>query len=51
MEIKLTKGYFIEPDEWQYILKQRYSYKAKDGTEKEGVRNVTYHRSMEQAIE
>lgn len=51
MIIKLTQGYFVEPDEMQYILKQRYTCKAKDGSEKEAVRNVSYHLTLEQAIE
>ena len=51
MKIKLTQGYFIEPDELQYTLLQRYTYTAKDGSKKESVRTVSYHRTLEQAVE
>lgn len=51
MEIKLTKGYFITVDDWQYILSQRYTYKTEKGEDKTGTRNTTYHRTLGDAIE
>lgn len=51
MEIKLTKGYFIDSDEWQYILKQRYEAESRDGTKREEVKTISYHRTLEQAVE
>jgi hypothetical protein len=51
MEIKLTKGFFIEPDEFQYILKQRYEAEKRDGEKYEAIRTISYHRTLEQAVE
>ena len=51
MEIKLTKGFFIEPDEFQYILKQRYNAEDKEGNKKEAVKTISFHRTISQAIE
>ena len=51
MEIKLTKGFFIETDEFQFALKQRYTAVSRDGMESENVKTVSYHRTISQAVE
>lgn len=51
MKIKLTKGFFIDSDEFQYILKQQYEAEGRDGTKREEVKTISYHRTLEQAIE
>lgn len=52
MEIRLTDGFCIDQDEFQYILKQRYTAaKKKDGSGYESVKVISYHRTLEQAVE
>lgn len=53
MEIKFTDGYFMEKDEWQWILQQRYMTKGRNGKseEHETVRVIGYYRTLEQAIQ
>lgn len=51
MEIKLTKGFFLEKDEWQYILRQRYTAVGRDGSRSENVKTISFHRTISQAVE
>lgn len=49
--IELTNGYYIEVDELNHTLKQRYTGKTKDGTEKEGIRLKGYYGNLQHALE
>lgn len=52
--IKLPNGYFIEIDDMNLTLKQKYTYTDKNGDEKEAVRTIGYYNphgnGMEGAI-
>lgn len=49
--IELTNGYFIEVDELNHTLKQRYKGTTKDGKEKEGIRVKGYYGNFQHALE
>lgn len=51
MDIKLGHGFFVEVDEWQYILKRRYTATRVDGSKREEVKTISYHRTLEQVCE
>ena len=51
MQITLTNGYFIEVDERNYTLKQKYLGKTKDGESKETERICGYYGKLDHAIE
>lgn len=51
MQITLINGYYIEVEERNYILKQKYEGKSKDGEPKEAERTFGYYGKLETAIE
>lgn len=55
MEIRdkrlMPGGYYITVDELQYILRQEYPGVNKEGDKTKCVRTVSYHRTLEQAVE
>ena len=51
MQINLINGFYIETDNRNYTLKQKYIGKRKDGTKKESVKIISHCGSLEQAIE
>lgn len=51
MQITLISGYYIETDNRNYTLKQKYIGKRKDGTKKESVKIISHCGSLEQALE
>ena len=51
MQIILINGYYIETDNRNYTLKQKYIGKRKDGTKKESVKIISHCGSLEQALE
>ena len=51
MQISLINGYYIETDNRNFTLKQKYIGTRKDGTKKEAVKIISYCGSPEQAIE
>lgn len=48
--IELTNGYFIEIDELNHTLKQRYDGKSRDGADKEAVKIVGFYSNIDLAI-
>ena len=48
--LKLNNGFFVESDENQYILKQSYIGKDKDGKPKEQARTLGYYAELKQAL-
>lgn len=48
--IELKNGYYIEIDERNYTLRQRFTGKTKSGEEKESIRTHGYYGKIEQAI-
>lgn len=48
--IELKCGYFIEIDNLNYTLKQRYTGRSKDGKEKESMRTCGYFGDIRRAI-
>ena len=51
MQINLINGYYIETDNRNYTLKQKYIGTRKDGTRKESVKIISHCGSLEQALE
>ena len=51
MKINLSNGYYIDSDPLNYILKQSYIGKTKDGKEKECTRTCGYYGSIRKAVE
>lgn len=51
MQITLINGYYIETDNRNFTLKQKYVGKRKDGTKKEAVKIISHCGSMEQALD
>ena len=51
MQITLINGYYIETDNRNYTLKQKYIGKRKDGTKKEAVKIISHCGSLDQALE
>lgn len=49
--IKLKNGYFVEVDEMNSTLKQKFTGKKKDGTEKESEKVIGYFKKPVDAIE
>lgn len=48
--INLTNGYFIEIDDLNHTLKQRYKGNTKDGKERDGVRTHGYYGNLNHAL-
>lgn len=48
--INLTNGYFIEIDDLNHTLKQRYKGKTKDSKERDGVRTHGYYGNLNHAL-
>ena len=51
MQIILINGYYIETDNRNFTLKQKYIGTRKDGTKKEAVKIISHCGSLEQALE
>ena len=51
MQIILINGYYIETDNRNFTLKQKYIGTRKDGTRKEAVKIISHCGSLEQALE
>ena len=51
MQIILINGYYIETDNRNFTLKQKYIGTRKDGTKKESVKIISHCGSMGQALE
>ena len=51
MQIKLSNGYFIEIDNLNHTLKQKYTGKNKNGEEVENERVLGYFSNLGNAIE
>ena len=51
MEINIINGFYIETDNRNFTLKQKYIGKRKDGTKKEAVKIHGHYGSLEQALE
>ena len=51
MHINLINGFYIETDNRNFTLKQKYIGKRKDGTKKESVKIISHCGSLEQALE
>lgn len=51
MQISLINGYYIEVNNRNFTLKQKYIGKRKDGTKKEAVNIISHCGSLEQALE
>lgn len=51
MQIILINGYYIETDNRNFTLKQKYIGTRKDGTKKESVKIISHCGSMEQALD
>ena len=49
MQINLINGFYIETDNRNFTLKQKYIGKRKDGTKKESVKIISHCGSLEQA--
>lgn len=49
--IELKNGYYIEIDNLNYTLRQRYTGESKDGTPKESVRTCGYFGNIRLAVE
>ena len=49
MQINLINGFYIETDNRNYTLKQKYIGTRKDGTKKESVKIISHCGSLEQA--
>lgn len=50
MTINLTNGYWLEIDKMNITLKQKYTYKDKQGDQKETEREIGYFSTIEGAI-
>ena len=51
MQITLANGYYIDVDERNYTLKQKYENKTKDGELKEIERTCGYFGKLDHALE
>lgn len=51
MQITLINGYYIETDNRNFTLKQKYIGTRKDGTRKEAVKIISHCGNLEQALE
>ena len=51
MQINLINGFYIETDNRNFTLKQKYIGKRKDGTKKESVKIISRCGSLEQALD
>ena len=51
MQINLINGFYIETDNRNFTLKQKYIGTRKDGTKKESVKIISHCGSMEQALD
>ena len=51
MQINLINGFYIDTDNRNFTLKQKYVGKRKDGTKKEAVKIISHCGSLEQALE
>ena len=51
MQINLINGFYIETDNRNFTLKQKYIGTRKDGTRKEAVKIISHCGSLEQALE
>ena len=51
MQITLINGFYIETDNRNFTLKQKYIGKRKDGTKKDAVKIICHCGSLEQALE
>lgn len=51
VKIELINGFYIDADELNYTLKQRYTGKTKDGEEKEADRIIGYFSSVQGCVE
>ena len=51
MQITLINGFYIESDNRNFTLKQKYIGTRKDGTRKEAVKIISHCGSLEQALD
>lgn len=51
MQINLINGFYIDTDNRNFTLKQKYIGTRKDGTKKEAVKIHGHYGSLEQALE
>ena len=51
MQINLINGFYIETDNRNFTLKQKYIGTRKDGTKKEAVKIISHCGSLEQALD
>ena len=51
MQINLINGFYIETDNRNFTLKQKYIGTRKDGTKKEAVKIISHCGSLDQALE
>ena len=51
MQINLINGFYVETDNRNFTLKQKYIGTRKDGTKKESVKIISHCGSMEQALD
>lgn len=50
-EVNLIDGYFLEIDQLNFTLKQRYIGETKEGAHKEAVRTIGYYGDMKHCVE
>ena len=51
MQIDLINGYYIETDNRNFTLKQKYIGTRKDGTKKDAVKIISHCGNLEQALD
>ena len=51
MQIILINGYYIETDNRNFTLKQKYIGTRKDGTRKDSIKIISHCGNLEQALE
>ena len=51
VKIELIEGYFIEVDELNHTLKQRYTGEDKEGNPKDAERTIGYYPNVQACIE
>ena len=51
MQINLINGFYVETDNRNFTLKQKYIGTRRDGTKKESVKIISHCGSLEQALE
>ena len=51
MQINLINGFYIETDNRNFTMKQKYIGTRKDGTKKESVKIISHCGSLEQALD